>query len=70
MFTFAPAHCLVPITRSNHNVHRWHAFVDEDDPTNDYINSTTVVNGLNFTLNEEYHVVHHQYAGAHWDKCV
>jgi len=48
----------------------WHAFVDEDDPTNDYINSTTIVDGVNFTLNEEYHVVHHQYAGAHWGKYV
>jgi len=46
----------------------WHAFVDEDDPTNDFINSTTVVDGVNFTLSEEYHVVHHQYAGAHWTK--
>lgn len=31
----------------------WHAFVDEDDPTNDYINSTTIIEGENFTLNEE-----------------
>jgi hypothetical protein len=31
----------------------WHAFVDEDDPSNDYVNSTTIVNGLNFTLSEE-----------------
>jgi len=46
----------------------WHGFIDPDDPSNDYINSTTVVEGLNFTLGEEYHVVHHQYAGAHWTK--
>lgn len=46
----------------------WHAFIDEDDPTNDYVNSMTIVDGLNFTLKEEYHVVHHQYAGAHWTK--
>lgn len=44
----------------------WHAFIDPDDPSNDYINSTTIIEGLNFTLAEEYHVVHHQYAGAHW----
>lgn len=46
----------------------WHAFIDPDDPSNDYVNSTTVVNGLNFCLQEEYHVVHHQYAGVHWSK--
>ena len=44
----------------------WHAFIDPDDPSNDFINSTTVIDGLNFTLGEEYHVVHHQYAGSHW----
>jgi hypothetical protein len=44
----------------------WHAFVDPNDPTNEFTNSTTIVEGLNFTLAEEYHVVHHQYAGAHW----
>jgi len=46
----------------------WHGFIDPDDPNNDYVNSTTVVEGLNFTLGEEYHVVHHQYAGAHWTR--
>ncbi|CAD7931430.1 unnamed protein product [Amoebophrya sp. A25] len=46
----------------------WHGFVDERDPSNEYVNSTTIVDGLNFTLKEEYHVVHHQYPGAHWTK--
>lgn len=38
----------------------WHAFIDPEDHDNDYVNSTTILDGLNFTLNEEYHVVHHQ----------
>ncbi|CAD7932722.1 unnamed protein product [Amoebophrya sp. A120] len=46
----------------------WHGFIDEEDPTNAYVNSTTIVDGLNFTLKEEYHVVHHQYPGIHWSK--
>lgn len=46
----------------------WHAFIDPREPFNDYINSTTIVNGLNFTLQEEYHVVHHQYPGLHWTR--
>jgi len=44
----------------------WHAFIDPDDLSNEYVNSTTIIEGLNFTLAEEYHVVHHQYSGAHW----
>jgi len=46
----------------------WHAFIDPNDPQNDYINSITIIEGLNFTLGEEYHAVHHQYAGMHWTK--
>jgi hypothetical protein len=46
----------------------WHAFIDPSDPSNDYVNSTTVIEGQNFCLKEEYHVVHHQYAGVHWSK--
>ena len=30
--------------------------------------AAAAVEGLNFTLGEEYHVVHHQYAGAHWSR--
>jgi len=46
----------------------WHAFIDPEDPSNDYVNSTTVIEGVDFTLGEEMHVVHHQYAGVHWTK--
>lgn len=46
----------------------WHAFIDPDDHDNDYVNSTTILDALNFTLDEEYHVVHHQYSGVHWSK--
>ena len=31
----------------------WHAFIDPDEPGNDYVNSTTIIEGLNFTLSEE-----------------
>jgi hypothetical protein len=46
----------------------WHAFIDPDDHDNDYVNSTTILDAMNFTLDEEYHVVHHQYAGVHWSR--
>eukprot|EP00937_MAST-01D_sp_MAST-1D-sp2_P002262 g2262.t1 len=46
----------------------WHAFNDPDDPENEFVISTTIIDGLNFTLREEYHVVHHMYAGVHWSK--
>ena len=36
------------------------AFIDPHDHENDYVNSVTILDGLNFTLEEEYHVVHHQ----------
>ena len=42
--------------------------IKEVDPTNGYINLSTIVDGATCTLAEEYHVVHHQYAGAHWSK--
>ena len=38
----------------------WHAFIDPEDHDNDYVNSTTILDAMNFTLDEEYHVVHHQ----------
>ena len=38
----------------------WHAFIDPNDHDNDYVNSTTILDAMNFTLDEEYHVVHHQ----------
>merc|ERR1719240_1991759 len=46
----------------------WHAFVDARDPANEYVNSTTILEPLNFLLEEEFHVVHHAYAGAHWSR--
>jgi len=46
----------------------WHAFIDPNDHDNDYVNSTTILDAMNFTLDEEYHVVHHQYSGVHWSK--
>ncbi|KAL4459355.1 hypothetical protein ABPG74_017968 [Tetrahymena malaccensis] len=46
----------------------WHAFIDDQDPENEYINSVTIVDGVFNVLNEDYHVVHHQYPGVHWTK--
>ncbi|CAB9511059.1 Fatty acid desaturase [Seminavis robusta] len=46
----------------------WHAFIDPNDFDNDYVNSVTILDALNFALAEEYHVVHHQYAGVHWSR--
>jgi fatty acid desaturase len=42
----------------------WHAFNDLDDPMNEYISSLTILNGPMNVLNEDYHVVHHQYPGG------
>eukprot|EP00928_Gymnodinium_smaydae_P047859 TRINITY_DN31973_c0_g1_i1.p2 TRINITY_DN31973_c0_g1~~TRINITY_DN31973_c0_g1_i1.p2 ORF type:complete len:506 (-),score=104.60 TRINITY_DN31973_c0_g1_i1:149-1666(-) len=69
---FAAATLLYPLIEANILLSIvnfvWHAFTDPADPTNDYVVSTTIIDGLNFTLKEEYHVVHHQYAGVHWTK--
>lgn len=45
----------------------WHCFVDPD-ADNVYAYSVTIFNGFPYSniLNEDYHVVHHQYPGAHW----
>lgn len=37
----------------------WHAFIDDEEPENEYINSVTIVEGVFNVLNEDYHVVHH-----------
>jgi len=46
----------------------WHLFVDPDDFGNDYVASLTLFNGPSNVLNEDYHVVHHQYPAHHWTK--
>ena len=44
----------------------WHGFMDPDDPENEYVGSITIFGGQFNVMNEDYHVVHHQYPGAHW----
>jgi len=44
----------------------WHAFVDPSDPSNEFVQSITILHGPINVLNEDAHVVHHQYPGAHW----
>ena len=45
----------------------WHLFYEKNE-ANEFIESTTILNGKNFIFNEEYHVVHHQFPGLHWSK--
>lgn len=44
----------------------WHAFIDPLDPENEYVQSITIFDGSVNVLNEDAHVVHHQYPGCHW----
>ena len=44
----------------------WHAFLDPDDVENEYVQSITILGGTINVLNEDSHVVHHQYPGMHW----
>mmetsp|Transcript_70914 Transcript_70914/g.178783 ORF Transcript_70914/g.178783 Transcript_70914/m.178783 type:complete len:631 (-) Transcript_70914:119-2011(-) len=44
----------------------WHAFVEESDPGNQYVNSVTILDGRDNIWNEDYHVVHHHHPNAHW----
>lgn len=44
----------------------WHAFVEETDPENQYVNSVTILNGHDNVWNEDYHVVHHHAPNTHW----
>jgi fatty acid desaturase len=46
----------------------WHCFLDSNNPENDYVLSWTALDGPINVLNEDYHVVHHQYPTAHWSK--
>ena len=43
-----------------------HAFVDPKDPTNQYVNSVTILDGMDNIWNEDYHVVHHHSPLTHW----
>jgi len=44
----------------------WHAFVEESDPGNQYVNSVTILEGHDNVWNEDYHVVHHHAPNVHW----
>jgi len=44
----------------------WHAFVEVDDPGNQYVNSVTILDGHDNVWNEDYHVVHHHAPNTHW----
>jgi len=44
----------------------WHAFVEESDPDNQYVNAVTILDGHDNVWNEDYHVVHHYAPNTHW----
>eukprot|EP00756_Hemistasia_phaeocysticola_P014463 Hpha_TRINITY_DN15338_c0_g8::TRINITY_DN15338_c0_g8_i1::g.89038::m.89038 len=44
----------------------WHAFLNPDDPEDEFVGSITILGGPIDVLAEDFHVVHHQYPGAHW----
>lgn len=44
----------------------WHMFIDDNN--NQFVRSTTILNGRNFIFCEEYHVVHHQQPGYHYSR--
>ena len=46
----------------------WHAFSEESDPSNQYVNSVTILRGHDNIWNEDYHVVHHHEPNVHWTK--
>ena len=45
----------------------WHAYTDPKQPDNDFM-AITILGGTINVLNEDSHVVHHQYPGAHWTR--
>merc|ERR1711988_1883637 len=72
MGTFATAYLLYPFLE---NVvllacvnWSWHAFNNPNDPEDEYVGSVTILDGPINVLNEDFHVVHHQYPGEHWTK--
>jgi len=44
----------------------WHAWVDPNDPQDQYVNSVTIINGEDNIWNEDFHVVHHHAPHVHW----
>ena len=46
----------------------WHAFSEESDPSNQYVNSMTILRGHDNIWNEDYHVVHHHDTYVHWSE--
>jgi len=44
----------------------WHAWVDPDEISNQYVNSVTILKGKDNIWNEDYHVVHHTSPSTHW----
>ena len=44
----------------------WHAFLCPVNVTNENVLSTTILNGQINVLNEDAHIEHHRYPGAHW----
>lgn len=67
---FACAYWLYPLLESTSLLamiaYIWHAFVEPTDPTNQYVNSVTILNGGDNVWNEDYHVVHHHAPHIHW----
>jgi len=44
----------------------WHCFLEPGNPENEFVQSITILDGRVNVLNEDAHVVHHQYPGGHW----
>eukprot|EP01059_Diplonema_ambulator_P019402 TRINITY_DN325_c0_g3_i1.p2 TRINITY_DN325_c0_g3~~TRINITY_DN325_c0_g3_i1.p2 ORF type:complete len:460 (+),score=163.55 TRINITY_DN325_c0_g3_i1:53-1381(+) len=44
----------------------WHAFLNHEDPEDEYVGSVTLLNGPINVQGEDYHVIHHKYPGVHW----
>jgi hypothetical protein len=44
----------------------WHAWVDPEDITNQFVNSVTILKGKDNIWNEDFHVVHHTSPSTHW----